>query len=249
MCSRHAASFPMGKLLINCDLGENESDEQTRILIELADAANICCGVHAGNPEKMEATLREAEKRDVMIGAHPGLANAGGRGGDRPSPDNFRVLLEQQLKDFIDCADRVVCTVSYVKLHGSLYHAVEYDEALAEVYLSVLQSTGLDLGVFALSGGKFQEKAKAVGLTVYEEVFADRGYRANGSLVPRADDGALLNVESAIARFRHWQRSGLMKTADGELITLQADTICIHSDSPGSEQLLKQLQFLNGSLD
>lgn len=249
MCSRHAASVPMGKLLINCDLGEHEPDEQTRVLLGLTDAANICCGMHAGSPAKTEMTLQEAKRSGVIIGAHPGSACAGGRGGDVPGPDRFRKLLEQQLEHFIDCAERLACTVSYVKLHGSLYHAVESNQALAEVYLSVLQSIKADFGVFALSGGAFQEQANAVGITVYKEVFADRGYRADGTLVPRGNQGALLDVETAISRFRNWQQNGFMETADGELMYLPADTICVHSDAPGAEQLLKQLQFLNGALD
>lgn len=245
MRSGHTASFYMGHLLINCDLGENEPDEQTQKLLDLISAANICCGVHAGNQSKMQKTLRLAAERGVIIGAHPGLPTDGGRGEDIPSPDDFRALLHEQLNDFIAYADRINTWVSYVKLHGSLYHAVEQDDALADVYLDALQSIGSGFSVFALAGGTFQEKAKAAGILVREEIFADRGYLSDGSLVLRSKEGAVLDAETALARFRNWQNSGLMETVDGEPIKLHADTICVHSDSPGADDLLRQLNVLS----
>lgn len=237
----------MGHILINCDIGENESDERTEKLIAWIDAANICCGVHAGGQSKTRKTLKLAAGAGVMIGAHPGMPADGGRGGELPSAEDFGKLLEKQLTNFIAYADHIETWVSYVKLHGSLYHAVEHDEALADVYLHSLQSIGSGFGVFALSGGAFQKKAKRAGLIVHEEIFADRCYRPDGSLVPRSEEGALLDAETALRRFQKWRRSGLMDTVSGGTILLEADTICVHSDSPDAETLLAGLRDLLSS--
>lgn len=234
----------MGPILINCDLGEHETDERTARLLELVDAANICCGVHAGSEAKTRSTLLLAAQKGVLVGAHPGLPADGGRGPELPGPEAFCVLLEAQLNQFIAIADAYETWVGYVKLHGSLYHAVEHDEVLAEVYLHCLKSVGMGFGVTSLAGGVFQKKAKAAGLVVREEIFADRGYRGDGTLLPRAEIGAVLDAETALARFEKWLGSGRMDTADGGAIALQAQTICVHADSPDAETLLAGLRNL-----
>lgn len=234
----------MGQILINCDLGENEPDERTESLLGLVDAVNICCGVHAGSVAKTQKTLRRAAGKGLLIGAHPGLTVDGGRGSGLPGPEDFQNILKDQLTRLIAYADHIEAWVSYVKLHGSLYHAVEHDAALAEVYLHCLKSVGVGFGVSALAGGAFQEKARAVDLVVREEVFADRGYRSDGSLVPRTEIGALLDAETALTRIEKWLSSGLMDTVDGGAIALKAETVCVHADSPDAETLLAGLRNL-----
>jgi len=234
----------MGRILINCDLGENETDERTEELLGLLDAANVCCGAHAGSEAKTRRTLEAAVKHNVVIGAHPGLAMEGGRGERLPDPQGFRALLDEQIGNFAMAAEQVAAQLAYVKLHGSLYHAVEMDESYARTYLGFLQSGDANLEVFSLAGGTFASKAEAAGLKVWREAFADRGYRSDGSLVPRTKPGAVLDAESALARFKRWQGSGLMDTVDGGAITLQADTFCVHSDSPDAEALLAGLKNL-----
>lgn len=234
----------MGRLLINCDLGENESDEQTKKLLGLVDAASICCGVHAGSPDKTRKTLRMAARMDLLVGAHPGLAVAGGRGRERPGVKEFSDLLKLQLMRFLAIAEQEGATVAYVKLHGSLYHLVEQDRDYARIYLQVLISLAPGLGVFALAGGAFSSQAVEAGLCVWSEGFADRAYLNDGSLVPRSSPGAVLSVKAALARYYKWQRSGLMDTLEGGAISLQADTFCVHGDSPDAESLLRQLREL-----
>lgn len=234
----------MGRLLINCDLGENESDEQTEKLLGLVDAANICCGVHAGSSSKTRKTLKMAAGHGILIGAHPGLAAAGGRGNERPTMEAFRNLLEAQVMDFLALAEKEAVTVSYVKLHGTLYHLVEQDTDYAQIYLQVLASLGRKVGVFALAGGAFSRQAVEAGIRVWSESFADRAYLNNGSLVPRTTAGAILAADPALARFSKWQRGGLMDTFDGDAISLSVDTLCVHGDSPEAEMLLRQLRIL-----
>lgn len=235
----------MGKVILNCDLGENESQQQTQCLMALLDAANICCGAHAGNLQKTAATLKLAKRYQVMVGAHPGLTAAGGRGSALPSAAEFRQLLEEQLGSFLRIATELEVRVRYVKLHGTLYHAVETNDALAEVFLSCIKSLDTELGVFCLAGGRFAERARAVGLIVWEELFADRAYTKHGGLVARSQAGAVIEtVSAAVERLCIWLQSGAMPTEDGGNVTLTGDTLCVHADSPNALDLLKALRVL-----
>lgn len=234
----------MGRVIINCDLGEDEGDLQTEALLRHVDAANICCGVHAGNEAKTARTLQSAHRKGLMIGAHPGLAASGGRGDALPDPDTFAVLVKEQLARFLHHADRCEAWVSYVKLHGSLYHLVEQSEPHAAVYIEILQNCASGFAVFALAAGSFQKKAKEAGIKVWQEGFADRAYRGDGSLLPRTEAGATLDHEAAFDRFKLWTETGAMKTVDGTSIALPLDTICVHGDSPDSQTLLARMREL-----
>lgn len=232
----------MERFLINCDLGENEPDNLTAALMAGIDAANICCGVHAGGIEKMARTVQLAIRHRVLIGAHPGMATLGGRGPQRPSPETFDALLEHQLEHFRQAVEAAGAAMHHIKLHGTLYHAVEEDEELAEVYLRHLKNFP-GTAVFCLAGGAFAKKARAAALPVFEEIFADRAYGKDATLLPRELPGAVLtDPTEAARRMRKWMLTGLMETADGEAIPIQAHTICVHSDSPSSALLLSMLR-------
>jgi biotin-dependent carboxylase-like uncharacterized protein len=234
-------------LIINCDLGENESDAQTEALMAQVGAVNVCCGVHAGSEVKTRATLELAGCYGVRVGAHPGLPAAGGRGTELPTVEAFRALLDDQLGSFLSMAKAADVSVSYVKLHGSLYHAVEHNEALAAAYIDCIGSMDTDLGIFSLAGGSFAARARAAGIRVWEEVFADRGYTSAGQLVPRGQAGDVIEDASAAAeRIRLWRRSGQMPTHAGGAIALSAKTVCVHSDSPAALQLLAKLKAQAG---
>jgi UPF0271 protein len=238
----------MGEIIVNCDLGENESASQTERLMALIGAANICCGVHAGSESKTRETLELAKRNGVMVGAHPGLSDGGGRGATLPSATEFDLLLQEQISRFLRIAAEVDVPVRYVKLHGTLYHAVEQDDALAAVYLRSLKAWNVKLGVFCLAGSRFSSVARGEGIQVWDELFADRGYTSNGRLVPRDQPGALLDsTRSAIERYTSWQQTGAMPTVEGGSVALPAETICVHSDSPDSVELLELLRCHSGS--
>lgn len=232
----------MARLILNCDLGENEDAATTAALLRLVDAANICCGLHAGSPQKTAATLALAGQQGLLLGAHPGLAADGGRGSALPSAAELRALLQAQLGGFLDQAAALGLPVGYVKLHGSLYHAVEADAALRDAYLDFICARSQPLGIFALAGGRCAAQARARGIQVWAEAFADRGYLRNGQLVPRQQPGAVLEPAAALSRIQQWRASGRMPALDGGDFELQADTLCVHADSPGAEQLLRALR-------
>lgn len=234
----------MGRLSLNCDLGENEPLAETEALLELVDAANICCGVHAGNLEKTRTALELAKDHGVLVGAHPGVGSAGGRGVELPDPRAFAELLRRQLYRFAEAAHAAGVPLNHIKLHGSLYSAVETDAQLAEVYLQEV-SAFPKVEVFALSGGKFSARATEWGIPIRAELFADRGYLPDGRLVPRSEPGAIIeSVSAAVARIRHWLESGEIQLASGGVLPLEGDTWCVHSDSPNAIGLLRALRDL-----
>lgn len=232
----------MGRLLINCDLGENESDAQTHALLGLVDVANICCGVHAGSAAKTERSLALAAAAGVRVAAHPGLAMAAGRGSALPGATAFGESLKRQVTDFYELADRQGVRVDAIKLHGSLYHAVEAEPDYAAAYLGFLESFPQRLTVLTLAGGAFQAQLALHGIAAWPEVFADRAYRHDGGLVSRSLPGAVLKPDIALARFRRWLDSSDMETDDGPAIPLTAATVCVHSDSPDALALLSMLR-------
>ena len=244
MCTGHAAYFLMDRLILNCDLGEDEPIERTDELLSLVDAANISCGYHAGNFEKTATALKLAQKYGVKIGAHPGIPIDGGRGSGDIDPTEFRNLLDMQLGTFQETARSLGIAVTHVKLHGILYHAVERNLDLAETYLDFLGQAPQSLAVFSLAGGSLVAAAKARGLEVYQEAFADRDYQSNGSLVPRSEPGALLTAAEAIRRIAIWQDSGKLPIGSAQRIDLSANTLCVHADSTEALVLLQQLRLL-----
>lgn len=242
MCAWHADFLSMARLILNCDLGENESAERTEQLIAQVDAANICCGVHAGSIEKTRMTLEQAKHYGVIVGAHPGLAIEGGRGVSVPSVEDLKDLLGVQVGGFLRMASEVDVPVRYVKLHGALYHAVESDPELARAYLDCVEGFGAGLGIFSLAGGACAQAARRRELKVWKEAFADRGYTLNGQLVPRGEPDALLDAAVAVQRLEQWAKSGMMRAVTGETFPLRADTLCVHSDSPDALAMLQRLR-------
>jgi UPF0271 protein len=233
----------MEPLTINADLAEDEPDALTEALMGLIDAANICCGVHAGGAAKTALAMALARDAGVRVGAHPGMAGGGGRAGGLPAAAEFADLLERQVGGFRELAARVGVAVGHVKLHGTLYHAVEVDPALAQVFLEFLVNKAGGLRVFALAGGDFAAKARAAGVAVLEEAFAERGYLAGGRLVPRGQPGAVLGDPAAVvARLAKWRASGLMPAIDGRSFPLTAETLCVHADNPQALGILRALR-------
>lgn len=242
MCTWHKTQILMGRLILNCDLGEDEPPAQTQQLLSLVDAANVGCGFHAGNAKKTLSTIELALQAGVRVGAHPGLPTEGGRGCALPTPAAFFDLLQRQFDSFQESAHSLGTTAEYIKLHGSLYHAVEADSSLAEVFLKFLQIEAADLAVFALASGSFARAADAAGLRVYREVFADRAYQQDGSLLPRAEKGSVLTAQAALERFKTWREQGTMPTHCGQAIELNAETLCVHGDSPGAYNMIRELR-------
>jgi 5-oxoprolinase (ATP-hydrolysing) subunit A len=218
---------------LNCDLGEHESSAIRAALMECIDSANIACGGHAGNRATMEHAIALALDCGVRIGAHPGLAADGGRGGNFPTCDELKQLLDQQVLPFAALVESAKGRLHHIKLHGTLYHATDQVPDLARVYLEWCQRHFPAVRIYARSGGATARMAGNSGISCWRECFLDRAYEADASLRPRHHDNAAFQDRSQLEqRLTHWLSHGEILSHDGIAVSLGCETFCLHSDGP-----------------
>jgi UPF0271 protein len=213
---------------LNCDLGESSGHDAE--LMPLITSANIACGGHAGDEASMRATVELARRHGVAIGAHPGFEDQEhfGRREIALAPPAVVELVLRQLARLRAVAGN---SLRHVKLHGALYNLVSREAGLAATVAEALRREAGDLAVFALAGSEFERWARVSGLRVASEGFADRTYQADGTLTPRSRPDALLTDESdGIAQVLGMVREGRVRTRDGRVAMVTADTICLHGD-------------------
>lgn len=230
------------RVLLECDLGEGEPPENTRALMRWIDAANIACGGHAGDAASMERCVSLAKRAGVLVGAHPGPWSRAemGRGGFDIGEEALELLLLQQVGALEAIARAKGARLHHVKLHGSLYHAADADPALARRYLTTVRRFWPGAAVIARAGGLVHRLARRAGVRALGEAFADRGYRADGTLVPRGEPGALLTDPAAVAaRVARLVREGVLEAETGASVPVEASALCVHGDSPGAPALAR----------
>jgi UPF0271 protein len=228
----------------NCDLGEGEPGARTRALMQWVTSANVACGGHAGDLRSMTACVRWARGSGVRLGAHPGLParDSFGRGAVDLAPSQLELLLVQQIGALERVARREGARLHHVKLHGSLYHASDKDESMARAYLQTMQRWWPRCVLFARAGGLVSRLAARYGVTVWEEGFADRAYRADGTLVPRDEPGAILTQrQDVLVQARRMRLAHEVQSVRGTMVSLRVKTICVHSDTPGAVRLARAL--------
>jgi 5-oxoprolinase (ATP-hydrolysing) subunit A len=220
---------------LNCDLGEGgEADAE---LIDLVSSVSVACGVHAGSPGLMRQTVERAARRGVAVGAHPGLADVEGAGRREMSltPDQIHDLVLYQIGALAGFARASGVRLQHVKLHGALYHMACRVPAVADAVVAAVVAADRALAVFGLPGSELERAARAAALRFAAEAFADRTYRADGSLTPRDKAGAfLVDPELAARRVLDMLREGHVPTIDGPSIAVRADTVCLHGDNPAA---------------
>jgi UPF0271 protein len=239
------------KLDINCDLGEGEPLSRTRALMRWITSANVACGGHAGDGRTMEACARLAKQFGVRLGAHPGPWSRVdmGRGPVEMGPDELELLLLQQVSALEQVARASRVPLHHIKLHGALYHASEEDGRLARRYAAVVKRYWPSAVVYARAGGRVARLARGAGLVAWEEVFAERGYRDDGALIPRGQGGAVLaDARLVAARLGRWLRGGVMTAASGGGIRLDGQTICIHADTPQAVRIARTVAQVLGRM-
>jgi len=222
---------------LNSDMGEYESEELLALesqLMPLITSVNIACGVHAGNPELMRLTARLAIQHGTAIGAHPGFPDAHdfGRRDRQTSPRDVEALIATQLKTLADVLTLEHLTLTHVKLHGALYNLAAKDRAVADAVVQAVASFDRHLLLFALAESALAESGRTAGLTVVQEAFTDRAYRSDGTLVPRSQSDALLKTELQVRQQLREILEGYVTSIDGQRVTLQADSLCVHADTP-----------------
>jgi UPF0271 protein len=209
-------------------------------LIPLMTSVSVACGAHAGDPLVMRRTIALAARHGVAVGAHPGYPDLQGFGrralGLAPAEVELWVLA--QIGALAAIARAFGVRLQHVKAHGALYNAASDDPALAEAIAAAVRGYDPNLALVASAGSVQAAAGRAAGLRVAEEAFADRGYDAAGRLLPRGQAGALVGApEAAARRAVGLVREGGLHAADGTWLAVHADTLCVHSDTPGASAL------------
>jgi len=218
---------------LNADLGEGAGDDAE--LLALVTSANIACGWHAGDARLMQATVAAALQRGVAIGAHPSYPDREnfGRSEMQLSAAEVRADLLYQIGALDALVRAAGGRLHHVKPHGALYNQAARDPVLADAVASAVHAVDPGLALYGLAGSELLRAAERAGLRAVSEVFADRGYRADGSLVPRSQPGALIeDTAEAVTRTLRMVRDGAVQAVTGETVPLRAQTICLHGDGP-----------------
>jgi len=228
------------KLDLNCDLGEGEPLVKTRALMRYITSANIACGGHAGNLRSMETCIRLGKRAGVHIGAHPGAASNFGRGSITLSPEEFELLLLQQVSAFEKITAVEGVALHHIKLHGSLYHAADRSPNFARTYLQTVRRFWPRTIIFAKSGGLVHKLSRTARVTVWPEAFLDRAYSDDGSLVSRDNSAALITrAQVILQRLELFKRTGKFQSLNGKPLSIAARTLCLHSDTPNALRIVQ----------
>ena len=233
---------------LNCDMGEsfgawsmgNDAD-----VMPLVSSINVACGFHAGDPSVMRHTVAAAVSHGVSIGAHPGLPDLAGFGRRDMaiSPQEAYDSTVYQVGALTAVAHTVGARLHHVKPHGALYNMAAGKPALADAIARAVRDVNPSLVLMGLSGSALIAAGRSVGIATTSEVFADRNYRADGTLVPRTAPHALITDPAlAAARVVDMVLHRRVATVDGTTIALEPDSICIHGDAPGAAQFAAQIR-------
>ncbi len=222
---------------LNSDLGESFGayrigmDEK---ILPLVSSANVACGFHAGDPNVMQKTARLCAEHGASLGAHPGFPDLQGFGRRNlsVSPEEVRCMILYQIGALDAFCKASGIRMQHVKPHGALYNMAAKDPALAEAICRGIYEYDPSLILLGLAGSEMLRQAKKIGLPAACEVFADRAYEDDGSLVSRSKPGAMIHDETeAVSRVVGMIKNGTVKSINGKTIELCPDSVCVHGDS------------------
>ncbi|MGO3742286.1 LamB/YcsF family protein [Kerstersia sp.] len=223
---------------LNSDLGESlgawkMGDDAA--MLDIVTSANIACGYHAGDPAGMLETLTAARQRGVAVGAHvayPDLIGFGRRNMDVASADLTAGVI-YQIGALQGLARAAGAEVRYVKPHGALYNTIAHDARQAQAVIAAIKAIDASLALVVLAGSPLAAWAAQAGLRTVAEAFADRAYTPQGTLLPRREPGAVLHDPALVARrMLRLAEEGRIEAVDGSFARIEADSICVHGDSP-----------------
>ena len=233
---------------LNSDLGESYgawSMGDDAAMIDIVSSANVACGFHAGDPAGILRTLKVAAGRGVAIGAHvsyPDIVGFGRRDMDIAAADLLADVV-YQIGALQGLAATVGAKVSYVKPHGALYNRIAVDPVQGMAVIDAIRSLDPSLALVGLANAPIIAQARAAGLRVVSEAYADRAYTKDGRLVSRREPGAVLHDAALIAeRMVRLARHGTIEAIDGSVISIETQSICVHGDSPGAVAIAKEIR-------
>ncbi len=234
---------------LNADLGESfgawsmGSDDE---LLDIVTSANVACGFHAGDPLVMTETVRACITKGVNIGAHPGFDDITGFGRRRmhnPEPAKTASSIIYQIGALQAIAKTEGAQVTHVKLHGALANMASEDDALASLCLDAVQRTDSELAIVAMASTSLQSQAEKLNMPLLREVFADRAYNDNGTLVSRGTPGAVIHDPAMAAeRVLKMIETHRVESINGVDVKLIPDTICVHGDNPEAVRMADALR-------
>ena len=232
---------------INCDLGETDPAARPgndEAIMPFISSVSIACGFHAGDPLTIERTIRSAIRHGVSIGAHPGYPDHEGFG-RRPmkmSPDELRAMLLYQAGAVKAMTEAAGARMRHVKPHGALYNTAAQDYEMSVVIARTVKELDPSLILVGQSGSQMIKAARETGLACASEVFADRAYNDDGTLVARSIEGAVLHDPGLmISRVIRMIREKVVETVSGKLIPIEAETVCIHGDNETAAEFVRKL--------
>jgi 5-oxoprolinase (ATP-hydrolysing) subunit A len=227
---------------INCDTGEGIGNEKA--IMPFISSANIACGYHAGDENTIWKTAELCKKHNVAIGAHPSFLDRKnfGRTELKLDTDDIYDIVTQQLFIIDEIVSDLDVSIHHVKPHGALYNLSAKDKTTAAAIARAVKDFNHELILFGLSGSHSIKEAEKIGLETCNEVFADRTYMEDGSLMPRTMEGAVINdIDKVVQQALQLVNEGTVTTATGKTIKLKADTICIHGDGVHAVELAKEI--------
>ncbi len=237
---------------LNCDLGESFgswSMGADELLMPHIDMANIACGFHAGDPSVIKKTLALAKQYNLEIGAHPSYPDLQGFGrrSMNCSEDEIIDLLHYQIAALDGMALNQGMSLSYVKPHGALYNDMMKQQQSRIAVYKAMASYHKPLKLMLLATARTEElqlEAEQFNISLYFEAFADRRYDDDGKLLARTQAGSVLNKQDMLLQVEQLIKHQTLTTVSGKQLSLKADTLCVHGDTPSAIDVIKQIKKL-----
>src|SRR5258708_31820696 len=236
----------MKSIDLNCDMGEmpeHISDGTQEALMRSITSVNIACGGHAGDAQTMATTIQQALRHKLAIGAHPGYPDRAnfGRIEVNPSPDEVADSVYAQVRTLAEVAARHHANITHVKPHGALYNQAVRNSQLARAFASGVARWSQHVVLVGLAGSPMLDVFDDPGFPIPPEAFADRRYEPDGTFRSRKHPDALIQDPGEAAQQALSIAQGKVVAQDGSELPLHADTLCIHSDTPGSTKIAAQV--------
>lgn len=236
----------MVKVDLNCDMGESfglyqlGNDEE---MMKYISSANIACGFHGGDPQVMRKSVELAKKYGVAVGAHPGFPDLLGFGRRHmaATPSEIKDYVTYQVGALREFATAFGLKLQHCKPHGALYMYAMEDEQVARIILEAIAEVDSDMAVYAMNHSAVVEAGKKVGIRVVKEVYSDREHTASGSIVLTRIGTSIDDYVKMADRVVRMVKEGKVLAHTGEDISLKAETVCIHGDTPGAPHLAKAI--------
>ena len=243
------ASGTSSKPFINSDMGESfglHSFGNDESLMALIDVANVACGFHSGDPDAMEATVALAKAHGVRVGAHPGLPDLVGFGRRemKLTADEVESLIRYQVGALVGFLEKHSLPLNHIKPHGSLYGMLSRDEELMLGAVKVAKTYGVP--IFGIAGTAHQRVAEREGVQFIGELYVDLDYNNQGGLIILRRPGHT-NIERATERVTRVLRDGIVLADDGTELTIEFDSICVHSDTPNATEIAGVVRTILGA--